>query len=211
MTDVVPIRETHHRYLQLLIQQGTPEEKQAAIETLTVMREAKLAHPEGTWEPMESLTLPQVLIERADRVGRRRHAEARKWRLRDKDGIMRSLDEEIRTVEGQYAACLILGLPFGDKLTHMSAKKVGNLGSNCSAHTPRYGNFNLLIRETEKRARRMFLMVWEGDHSYRCLGWGRAGEFMLPEYQREFVRDGHTAHPFIVPSSMLSPLRSWWP
>lgn len=210
MNAAVPVDETHRRLFKLVFQHGNPFERADAQQALALMRDVRAQHPEGSWEPMEEIRLPEVLVRRAERVARQRLARAKRFRLQNHHGVVRTLEEEIRTVEGQYSASLILGLPFGDTITHQAAKAHGNLGSNCSAFTPRVGNFNLVIRETEKRGRFMFLVTAYGDHAYRCEGWCRAGEFMLPEFEREFNRGGVVSKPFIVPPSMLLPLRTWW-
>lgn len=210
MRKVVPVKDTHWRYLQLIASHGTGSERKAAVETLEIMKLVRSQHPEGTWEPMEIVLLPEVLRHKAKQMGRRRHQAAKRWKLRNKHGVIRTLDEEIRTSEAQLAACLILGYPFGDKLTHQTAKRDGNIGSNCSAFAPRVGNYSLLITEKEKRGRWMFLMLDNGPAMWRCAGFCRAGEFMRPEYQHTFVRDGWEANPYLVPPEQLSPIRNWW-
>lgn len=210
MTEIVPIRDTHMRYFELLLRHGNEEEKDDARETMKLMIRVKQEHPEGSWEPIEWVRLPGFLVERAERVGKQRHQLAFRNRLENKLGASRTLAEEIRTVEAQYACCLMLGFPFGDKLTWQRARKDGNIGQNVSAFTPRPGNFKLLIRETEKRTRLLFLMLWDGQHSYRCGGWTRAGAFMLPQYEQKIVRGEKVTHPYLVPGELLSPLRTWW-
>jgi hypothetical protein len=206
----VTIRETYMRYFQLLLRHGTEEEQAAARETMEIMTLAKEQHPEGSWEPLDYVILPEALVERAKGLAKHRQNLARQFKLHNQHGVVRDIEDERRSVEGQYAAALMLGLPFGDRLTHQSANAHGNLGENCSAFVPSPGNFNLLIREKEKRRRHVFLILHDGGHSYRCAGWCRAGEYMLPEYQIEFVRNGVKAHPFLVPPDYLSPIRTWW-
>lgn len=210
------VRDTHLRLFRLILQHGSEEEKKEARDVMALMIQAHDEEPTLEWQPMEELRLPKVLIRKAKNVGTHRHGLARRYALQNRKGLgIRSLEEEIRVTEGQFACALMLGLPFGDQLTWTSAKKDGNLGQNCTAFVPKLGHVNLLIGEAEKRGRRVFLMLEQGDHYFRCAGWCRAGEFMIPEYQHTFTRVDDRgrkveSHPFMVPPDMLSPLETWW-
>jgi hypothetical protein len=203
------------RHFELIHRHGTDTEKQAARDTMETMIEIRTLHPEAEWMPDQQVTVPDVLVRRAKRVAAERHSKAKRWRAGERYGASRSIEDEERTVEAQFALCLLLGLPFGDNLNIQAARADGNCGSNISAFVPKPGNVGLLITEKEKPQRQMFLMLDDGDHGYHCPGWCRAGEYMIDEYQRTFERwdeNGrkHTARPYIVPPEMLSPIAEWW-
>lgn len=204
------VHETHQRLFRLLIQHGTEEEKRAAKEASETMLVWRESFPGSSWEPIEEVTLPSFLIGRCVRVAKERQASARRFSLENKHGVRRTLEEETRSVQGQYAACLMLGLEFGAAHSHRSAKAHGNLGAGLSSFTPSPGNYGLVIGEKEPPARRFFLVAETGTNTFACGGWVRVGEVARDEYQRTFVRDGVSSHPYIVPPDMLHPLREWF-
>jgi hypothetical protein len=201
--------QVHKRFFSLILRHGSDEEKQQVHETLEVMRSARGAVVEGVWEPLDELTLPGFLVRKCDRVARERHQRARRFSLQNRHGIQRTLEEETRSVEGQYAACVMLDLSLGIT-DYREARASGNIGGGVSAFVPRPGNFSLFIDEAEPHQRKLFLILQDGEHTYRCGGWCRAGEFQQPEYQRAFVRNGVTSNPYVVPAEQLSQLREWF-
>jgi hypothetical protein len=206
----VTTNEVHARYFDLILKHGSPEERERATRAMAEMREWRLGFPGSEWDAMDVVELPGFLMSRARRVARDRIERAKQWDLDEKHGARRTLEEEARTVFAQYAACLMLGLPFGAATTHTAARAHGNLGNNCSAFTPRAGSWNLIVGEKEPAKRNFFLIVHEGGTHWRCNGWVRAGEVQIPEYRKTFHREGVASHPFVVPTSALYPLRTWF-
>jgi hypothetical protein len=203
-------QETHNRFFTLINRHGTDEEKQAAAETMRTLMMFKQEEPTLTLEPMDEVILPGFLANRCVRIATERQGRARRFSLDNKHGAIRTYEEELRSVEAQHAACLMLGLEFGAAATHQAAKAHGNLGSNMSAHCPRPGSFGLIVGEKEPPIRSFFLIYEEGTLRYRCAGWVRAGLVQTPEYQRTFHRGNVVSRPYMVPSEQLSPLRTWF-
>lgn len=202
--------ETHRRLFALIQRHGTPDEVFQMSETLKVMHEWRTGL-DGTWLPMEEVTLPGFLYQRALRVARERHERAKQFRLRNQHGVTRLLADEERTVMGQYAACLMLGIEFSDvPRSHTTAKAHGNLGGNRSAVIPREGRYGVMVAEDENLRRFIFLINRESERLFKCIGWCRAGEVMKDEYRRTFQRGDTTSHPWIAPSTELLPLADWF-
>lgn len=210
------VGETHKRFFQLIKRHGTAEEIETMMETARLMRLVRVAsmhitQREADWGPMEDVILPGFIVTRARRSAAARHERAKKFRLGNQHGVVRSLEAEERVTEAQFAACIMLGIEFGSVPTnHRSAKAHGNLGGNCSAFTPKEGSFGVLIAEDENPRRHVFVIVRTGEHRYECLGWCRAGEMMKDVYRRNWVRGGVPTHPWVGPTSDLLPLRDWF-
>lgn len=212
MTPLEPqgAHDTHRRFFQMVLRHGTEAEKAEVKETMRILVQMRREEPTSFLYPMEKIVLPSFLIERSERVARARQARAKRFSLNNKHGVRRTLEEEIRTVEGQTAACLMLGMPIGEAATEQDSRRSGNLGGNLSAFVPRLGHYNLIVGEKEPPGRVFFLIVPETDHTYSWPGWIRAGEVQKDEFQRTYIRNGVTSNPFFVPADYLSKPKSWF-
>lgn len=208
------IHETHQRLFQLVARHGDYDERKAIAADLKLMREVRGFDPTGHWEPMESVVLPSFLVSKCKRVAKERQERAKRFLL-DKHGAIRAIEDEIRSVEAQTACQLILGLPLFGVANDGSARSVGNVGANISAFCPKPGSFQLIIGEKEPHNRTFFLFHVDGSHRYACQGWIRAGLGQRDDLQRTYTRqdaggNAVTSRPYLVPTDMLSPLRSWF-
>jgi hypothetical protein len=136
-------------------------------------------------------------------------ALASRFAMENAHGVVRELDDEIRSAAGQYAACIMLELPFNKNIDNAEARRNGNLGSNVSAMVPRPGSYGLIVGEKEPTSRRMVLIQQTGEWTFEWIGWIRAGAAKLPQYQREFNRYGRISRPYVVPAEYLSSPRDW--
>jgi hypothetical protein len=211
------VSQTHYRYFELIDRYGTASERQAAIETMRLMKEVREAAGEGArWGPMEEVVLPEFLVSKATREAGARHRRATGFHLHDKFGVRRSLDEEIRTTKAQFAAVLMIGSHFEDlPANHAAGKKSGNLGKGRSVLCPKEGNFGVLVTQDEKPSRLIFVVDDEGEDRFAMAGYVRAGEMMLDKWEKSFVRkdaEGNDvpSHPWIGPREMLLPLDAWF-
>lgn len=211
---MIPIADTHRRYLELVARHGTDSEKQLVADTLREVRRVVLelrdAGVEYTWEPMTEIIMPDVLVDRAIRVAHARIEQAKKY-LEDKEGAVRNEDNEIRSVLGQYAACLIMGINFDDvPRTANAGRAHGNIGSNLSAFIPNPGSYQLIVGVKEDPARRMILIHQLSTKVFACPGWFRAGDAQTRDFAKTNVRNGVESRFFIVPASLMRPLRELW-
>jgi hypothetical protein len=179
------------------------------------MREMRAAFPDGHWEPMDQVTLPGFLMAKCRRVAKERQERAKRFSLENKHGVARTFEEEARSVKAQTACALILGLPLFAVGNHAAGKANGNVGSNVSAFCPRPGSFQLIIGEKEPPQRQFFLMHLEGEATFSCVGWIRAGLGQRDDLQKTYTRDGGNgfvavSRPYVVPTDMLSPVREWF-
>ncbi len=205
----------HLRYLGMLINRGTKEEADGARATLAeIVQVIECAQELGygaALEPLEEITIPDFLIKRSARVAIRRFQRVKEYDLEDKLGIQRDLTEEMLSIQGGYAAAIMLGLSLtGVEQSHQTARAHGNLGDNRSSFTPSVGNLNLLIPEKAPAAREFFLVNRVGATSYRLERWGCAGPLKRPEFQRTFVRRGVTGRPYLIVPEALRPLTEWF-
>jgi hypothetical protein len=191
------------------MQYGTDDEKDAAHEIEQLMWETTTEIPGSTWEQLTELELPEIFHHRVRAVAQQRQRRAQRFALENAHGVVRTLEDEIRSAAGQYAACIMLDLPFNKTITHTVARATGNLGSNISAFVPKPGSRGLIVGEKEPAHRRMLLIVQTGAWSFEWVGWLRAGEAQQSQYQREFVRSGYVSRPYIVPAEYLSHPREW--
>lgn len=203
------IHPSHKRLYDIVMQYGTDAERDAAHDLEQLMWETTAAIPGSSWERLTELRLPEIFHHRVRALAQQRQQRARRFALENAHGVVRTLEDELRSAAGQYAACIMLDLPFNKTITHTVARATGNLGSNISAFVPKPGSFGLIVGEKEPASRRMVLIVETGEWSFEWVGWLRAGEAQHPQYQREFVRAGYVSRPYIVPTEYLSPPRAW--
>jgi hypothetical protein len=203
------VHPSHYRVHELLVKYGKQQDVYESYLLLAELEEMCAAVPGSSVPRVEEVWLPSILVASAKKVAQTRLGRARHFALENKHGMTRTLDDEQRSAEAQYAACIILGLPLNHKIGHAEGRSKGNLGHNISAFCPRPGSFSLIVGENVPRTRRMVLMMAEGEHRYRMRGWIRAGAAQIPEYQREFVRGGVVSRPYIVPAEYLAPVSEW--
>lgn len=207
------IHESHYRLHQLTLKYGDEDEREQAHETLSVMEAMAetLEREVGSFGRMEEVQLPGFLARRCVEIAKVRHGRVRRFTLRNQHGMTRTVEDEIRSTEAQYAASLIFDLPFNFSITEQQALRGGNLGGGISAFCPRPGNFSLLVGEKEPKSRRMILMWEQGPHRYLCAGWTQADRVQVPDFQRRFNRNGVLSEPYVVPSDYLRPVSEWRP
>lgn len=207
------IHQTHYRLHELTIRYGNTEEKQRAHETLSVMEAMTdtLEDEVGSFERLTEVQLPGFLVRRCAEVARARHGRVRRFTLRNHHGMTRTVEDEIRSTEAQYAASLIFELPFNFSVTEQQARTGGNLGGGISAFCPRPGNYALLVGENEPKSRRKILMFEQGQHRYQCQGWTQCSRVQVPDFQREFNRNGVISRPYVIPAEYLRPVSEWKP
>jgi len=202
--------QTLLRYHQLLDRYGNEEERQLNREMVMACVTVYREFPRGSlWEPMEEVYMPIFLRERAKQVARERHRRAARF-YREKEGAQRSIEQETRSVLGQYAACLMLGLSLNKVTSARGARNEGNIGANVSAFIPKPGAYNLLVLEKEPPARIMVLIYATTDTLYSCRGWITAREAQQPHWRRQFTHRGVESKPYLVPPDALRPLREWF-
>jgi hypothetical protein len=205
------IHDTHYRLHQLTLRYGDMEEQREAHEILSVMESMVETIDGSSFERLGEVKLPGFLARRCAEIARARQGRSRRFSLQNQHGVQRTLEDEIRSAEAQYACCLILDLPFNHRITESEARARGNLGGGISAFCPRPGRFSLLVGEKEPDARRMVLMLEKGPHQYELRGWIRAGEAKQEKFQVEFHRDGVVSKPYVVPAEFLATLAAWRP
>lgn len=204
------------RYFGLIARYGTEDEREDAAETLTLMRDVRAAAGEGArWDPLDEMALPEFFCRKAEREAKVRHARALDYRLRNQYALVRSLEEEIRVTKAQFAAAIMLGVPWGElPANHAAGRAHGNLGENRSVLAPKEGNFGVLVTPDEKPTRNLFVVMTDSTR-LKLIGWCRAGEMMRKEFVRPMTRRNEKGEwvetrPFIGPTSLLLPLRAWF-
>jgi hypothetical protein len=207
------VHPTHTRMHQLTMRYGTDSEKAESQQTIAFMDEfttlAEELWPGGRWLPATEIVLPKIFDAQCRKVAAERQKRVRRFSLDNKHGAPRTMEEEVRVAKGQYAACLMLEMPFNKYITHSVAKARGNLGFGVSAFVPQPGRYNLFIGEDTPSSRLMVLILDHGNDRFGFAGWIRAGAAMDDKYRREFVRDGVVSHPFVVPIDYLSAPETW--
>lgn len=194
---------------QLTMRYGTDAEKAEALATLEFMEQMDDAFDGGAWTAATEITLPKIFDAQCRKVAAERQKRVRRFALDNKRGAPRSMEEEIRVAKGQYAACLMLGMPFNKNITHKVAAARGNLGFGVSAFVPKPGSYQLFVGE-ETPARRLMVLIFDlGGNQFRFAGWIRAGAAMQEQYRREFNRNGVVHRPYVVPSEYLSAPETW--
>lgn len=209
MNDANLIHPSVGRFHGLIDRYGTAEERERGRKAADEMLEMLNVFPGSRVLRLEEMTLPSILIARAENVARRRHVRVARFALSNKMGFTRTFEDELRSVEGEFAACIFCDLPFNHEITPQAARARGNLGHGVSAHVARPGNYSLVVNEKEPAARRMVSILTVAEHTYRFAGWIRAGHAQQPAYQRHFNRNGVESNPYFVPVSQLHPPQTW--
>lgn len=200
-------KDPHRRLCNLQARYGSDEEKAEVASLLELLAEGEQY---GSWGPLVELKLPSILITQCEKTARFRYGK----KLRNRRGMRRDLNDEIRTVEAQCAACIMLGLPFNFTMSEQDGRRQGNVGNRIHVNCPRPMNQGLLIEQSKPKSHRYVLLRQWGDHEYIWEGWAYGRDVMLPQYEREFSRTNdddvsEVSRPFIVPVSMLSPPETW--
>lgn len=203
----------HYDYARYIIDHGTADEKHRCRETLQTMQTFLDVFEGGNWEPMTNIVLIDHLVVVADQIAAKRFETAKNQKYGDYQGKRgRTIEEEQQTVRGHVAAQMMLGLPLGKPDTKEEARRQGNIGNGNEAFIPLNNpvSHNLIVDPKTQDHIVSWLVVPEGERSYRLDGWIKAEDAKQDVYRKERHRDGGTSIAYWVPPKNLSPVRDWW-
>jgi hypothetical protein len=203
----------HYNYAKYIVEHGTIDEKKNCRQTLETMDLLLKTFDGGWFEPMDSIILIDQLVAFADTLTEKRWNDAHRMHYGDHQGkIGRTKDEERQTVRAHLAAQMMLGLPLGKPDTFAEARIVGNIGEYNEAFVPIHNpiQHHLIVDPSTDEQIVSWLVVPEGERTFRLAGWMTAEEAHQPAYIRRREREGGASVAYWVPPKDLHPVREWW-